>query len=107
MSGMELSSGSRNAYLDNIKGYLIFLVVIGHIIEPMLITFDIAKKMYMLIYIFHMPMFTVISGYLSSRDSKPGDIKKHIYRILLPFIILQIILLAIKYANDSDPTTIK
>jgi fucose 4-O-acetylase-like acetyltransferase len=61
----------------------------------------------MFIYVFHMPMFTLISGYLSKRDSDIYSIKKHVYRILLPFIVFQLIFITIQYAYDTGPITAK
>ena len=59
----------RNEFLDYSKGILISLVVIGHAIQFVAyqnnyaIFFD--DPFFKLIYIFHMPLFMAISGYLS------------------------------------------
>lgn len=61
---------TRSSYLDNIKGILIFLVVFGHFL------FDyqdnnVVNAIVQIIYLFHMPAFVFISGYLSkSKNAK-------------------------------------
>lgn len=57
----------RNGFMDFAKGVLITLVVVGHAIQY-LIYRDIAcwdDPLFKAIYIFHMPLFMAISGYLS------------------------------------------
>ncbi len=78
----------RDVYLDNVKGVLIILVVIGHIAIPFMDNINPAKCMYNFIYLFHMPMFMMISGYLSHSDK---TLKENVYTILLPAIIFQTI----------------
>ena len=79
----------RNIYFDNIKGCLVTLVVIGHIIERMRANFDVAKQLFMFIYVFHMPMFVMMSGYFSKSERGLGAIKNNFYKILLPYLIFQ------------------
>jgi fucose 4-O-acetylase-like acetyltransferase len=60
----------RSEFLDFTKGILIILVVIGHTIQFPLLMGDLCvfnDPLYEWIYMFHMPMFIVISGYLSRR----------------------------------------
>lgn len=59
---------TRSNYLDNLKGVLIFLVVLGHFL------FDYQgsqaiKAIVQIIYLFHMPAFVFISGYLSKSEN--------------------------------------
>ena len=56
---------NKRHFIDNIKVVLIFLVVFGHLIERYIDTSDTLMAIYMFIYIFHMPLFIYISGYLS------------------------------------------
>lgn len=50
----------REYLYDNIKAFLIFCVVLGHMLEGILD--GSIKVIYILIYTFHMPMFVFISG---------------------------------------------
>jgi fucose 4-O-acetylase-like acetyltransferase len=77
----------RDALLDNAKFLLITLVVVGHAIEP---TTDsrIANAVYFWIYLFHMPAFVLISGYLSkSFDGSGRRIDKLLTTVAAPYLI--------------------
>ena len=63
----------RSPYWDNFKGFLIILVVMGHCMWAYRDS-HIAGYLVKLIYIFHMPAFIFVSGYLS-RIKKPFDFK--------------------------------
>lgn len=56
----------RSIYLDNLKGTLITLVVVGHMTGPLVHQSIIFKSAYFYIYLFHVPAFAFLSGYLSS-----------------------------------------
>ncbi len=62
----------RDIRIDSIKGLLILLVVIGHQIEPFIQGSRLTHAIFLLIYSFHMPLFVMISGYLTnpSPDSR-------------------------------------
>lgn len=72
----------RIAFWDNLKGILILLVVLGHLLEKLPGGRDSA--VYKMIYLFHMPLFVFCSGFLASFS--PGKI---IRRLLLPYLIFQ------------------
>lgn len=74
----------RNYRFDNIKFILIFLVVLGHLLE---LPEDsaTADSLYRIIYLFHIPAFIFISGYFAKFN--PGKIVRS---LLCPYIILQI-----------------
>lgn len=59
----------RNAYLDNVKVVLLFLVVFAHILERFL-EVKLYNSLYVIIYSFHMPLFIFISGYLSKNTDR-------------------------------------
>lgn len=85
----------RNFMIDNTKGILIFLVVLGHFLE-----FNVTSKTGVIlnvIYSFHMPVFVFLSGYLAKYDSK-----KMFKKILLPYVVFQII--AFLFYNLFEPT---
>lgn len=70
----------RDIRFDNAKGVLIFLVVLGHLLE--LCSGMLSKTIYLVVYSFHMPAFVFISGYFAR-----FDVKKILKRILLPYFI--------------------
>ena len=57
----------RNLKLDNAKGILITLVVIGHMLLPIQGTTRGVTNFFYMIYAFHMPAFVFISGLLDPR----------------------------------------
>jgi len=52
----------RQAKYCNLKLVLIFLVIFGHMIEPLNL------RMYHWIYAFHMPVFAMLSGMFSTKN---------------------------------------
>jgi fucose 4-O-acetylase-like acetyltransferase len=67
----------RTPYFDNAKLILIFLVVMGHLIESLAIDSRFLHSVYIFIYYFHIPTFVLISGYFSKNLSAiPRKIKK-------------------------------
>ena len=65
---MDSEKNERIYLFDNLKFILIFLVVFGHCI--MIFVNDITLRVYMYIYLFHMPTFVFISGYFFKRRNK-------------------------------------
>lgn len=88
-------SMKRNYMIVNAKGILIFLVVLGHFLECNMT--DRVSIIYKFIYSFYIPVFIYFSGYLVKY--KPD---KMIKKILLPYIIFQII--AFLFYNLFEPT---
>lgn len=77
----------RDALLDNAKFLLIVLVVVGHAIEPTTDT-RIGEAVYFWVYLFHMPAFVLISGYLSkSQDGSGRRIDKLLTTVAAPYLI--------------------
>ncbi|MGI5118824.1 acyltransferase family protein [Marinactinospora thermotolerans] len=77
----------RDALLDNAKFLLIGLVVIGHAISP-LENSRSAEVLYFWIYLFHMPAFVLISGYLSkSFDASPRRLDKLLTTVAAPYLV--------------------
>lgn len=88
MSVYEKKIESRDAYFDNAKLILIFLVVLGHILEIFAYDHIIYNSLYAIIYSFHMPLFVFISGYFSKNLKKSRD---NAFSFLIPYIIFNTI----------------
>ena len=72
---------NRNEYIDWLKGFAIFLVVLGH-------CWLLDRGIFWLIYRFHMPLFFSISGYLFSSKRKFKDfVKIKFKKLIIPYII--------------------
>jgi fucose 4-O-acetylase-like acetyltransferase len=81
-------SPERVARLETAKFLLIFLVVLGHAVEPLIHQIHGMKALYVFIYAFHMPAFVAISGHLSK--AKP-DAAKLIQSLIIPYLVFQIL----------------
>lgn len=79
----------RNYKIDNLKGILIFLVVLGHGLELIRQSIPSAKIIYTFIYQFHMPMFVFLSG-CTSKNLEKGR-KNAVRNFLVPFFVLNLI----------------
>lgn len=80
----------REAYFDNAKLVLIFLVVFGHMIQPFT---DLAgiNTLYKMIYTFSMPAFIFTAGFFAKGSGNINYILNLAKKFLLPYIIFQLI----------------
>ncbi len=87
----------RNYKIDNIKALLIFLVVFAHNMEPFYK--GSIRFMYLFIYLFHMPLFILCTGYFAK-----FSMDRVKYKILYPYIIFQAayLLFEVLYYKESD-----
>ncbi|WP_411063335.1 acyltransferase family protein [Vibrio rotiferianus] len=92
----------RTPFFDNAKFILVFLVVFGHLIEPLIENSPIIKIVYLSIYSFHMPAFVIISGMLSRSDGSSDVVAKAVRNILIPFIAFTIAYEAFNYLTTGS-----
>lgn len=77
----------RLFYLDNLKGLLIILVILGHSIQFNDPNYE-SNMVFRFVYSFHMPLFFFISGYLMNKGGyRPNTIRKRSVQLLVPFIV--------------------
>lgn len=78
----------RDSKIDSIKGILIILVVLAH--------FQ-GDKFHDIVFLFHMPLFFMISGYLFKQETSfdRNYIRKVFSRYLLPYFAYSISILVI------------
>lgn len=88
----------RTAYFDNAKAILIYLVVLGHLMSGYLKQNEYVDTLYLIIYLFHMPAFILISGHFSRKIKGLKDLKKIGKTLLLPYVIFQL-LYSLYYKN--------
>jgi len=82
----------RNEFVDYLKGWLILLVVWGHAIQYL--AYQDARfgavPIFRLIYIFHMPLFMAVSGYVGfgaiQRMAVPVYASRRIRQVLAPIL---------------------
>lgn len=83
----------RDPFLDNARGILIVLVVVGHTIECFTSRGGIlGDTLYTWIYSFHMAAFVMISGFLSrSYRNEPRQVRRLLTAMVVPYVIFQLI----------------
>jgi len=82
------SKNSRDYLFDNYKVILIFLVVVGHFIQPAYGNNLILDALKWMIVSFHMPAFIFISGYFSKRDT-PFIVSFR--KLAVPYLVYEVI----------------
>lgn len=81
---------SRDDYWDTLKLFLMFLVIYAHSIASFAPDGSTNRKIYSIIYFFHMPLFVFISGRFSQIRDKNKYIK-NIISLLGTFLLFQLI----------------
>ena len=81
----------RINWVDNFKGFLIILVVLGHVIQYSCDLYDYSH-LYNYIYSFHMPAFMALSGYVSYKSNNEfvmnvEGIKRRAMHLLIPYLV--------------------
>lgn len=104
MTNINVRKVGRIAYLDNLKAFTIFCVVLGHSIQY----FDnsgVLGWLYGVIYSFHMPLFMVISGFFLSKLFETR-IDKVVVRkarqLLLPVLSFSLLALCVSLLTPFD-----
>ncbi len=87
----------RNNRVDNIKAILIFLVVFGHMLE-----LASARRIYLIIYSFHMPAFIFVTGYYAK--FKP---RKILLELIMPYILFQTLYLLFDGYINGEAVTLQ
>ena len=87
-----VKSTTRNANIDILRGFLIVLVIIGHVVLGSVHDNVIRYS----IYAFHMPLFIGLSGYLINPLSLQNSdflsvLNRYWHRVLLPFLFAFIV----------------
>ncbi len=93
-------------YYDEItmaKGIGILCVVLGHAIKQTGVDNNLWNTLVQVIYSFHMPLFFVLSGFVSvkilslERKDFGGYIKSRAVRLLIPYVVVGILYMPLKY----------
>lgn len=89
----------RSNYLDNLKGILILLVVFGHFLWEYKDVSGYIENITVVLYVFHMPAFLLVSGYLSASESSQNI--NSLAKILFLFFILNYSMMFYAYFFDN------
>lgn len=94
-------------YLDALKGILIILVILGHVIQGAVQDYQ-HNDLFRFIYSFHMPLFFLISGYLTYKgyfDRKL--VYKRFLQCIIPFLTWAFILPLLENGTFDSSRTVK
>lgn len=116
-----MSEVKRIDWIDYIKAFTCFLVVLGHLLQSLLKAkivpignINIIEFIIWFIYLFHMPLFIAISGYLyfvtkkkfSWKNYKEFELKK-IINLFVPYIVFYVLYMLLNTIfSDSVNETI-
>ncbi|MBA9007946.1 acyltransferase family protein [Thermomonospora cellulosilytica] len=79
----------RDPYFDNAKFLAILLVVVGHSLVG-LRDVPLAGAAYLTIYLFHMPLFILVTGYLSRNFTfGSGKARKLVLQLAVPYLLFE------------------
>ncbi|MBB6414014.1 nodulation factor fucose acetyltransferase NolL [Mesorhizobium sangaii] len=106
-------ANTRDLSFDFAKGVLIILVIIGHLLQSVIYrdtdSFWLSPY-FMAIYMFHMPLFMAVSGYLSSgailRKSFGQAVGDRAMQLLLPMVVWCALICALKSTFVSPPRSL-
>lgn len=89
-----MSSSNRIVFLDNLKGLLILLVVVGHFLLPVKDENVTSGYLFNIIYLFHMPLFVFVSGFFAKSIFEDGRFRvEKIASVVLLAVLFQITIL--------------
>lgn len=86
---------ARNLRIDCVKGGLMLLVILGHLLELFAAQSPWYKAICSAIYVFHMPLFVIIAGMFSRVSLENRDYRSIVSRLLVPLALFQILYLGL------------
>lgn len=93
---------SRDPWLDNAKMLLVTLVVVGHTWALLAFT-GLHNQLYDFLYLWHMPAFVMVTGYLSQRFTySPQRVWGLVRGLLVPYVIVEAALAAFRVAVGGE-----
>jgi len=93
----------RIHFIDNLKGILILLVVVGHFLMPCRHDAESTTLLFQIIYLFHIPLFVFVSGFLAKRvyTKEKGFRGEKVLSLIVMGILFQIAIVAISPGPDK------
>ncbi|WP_436994891.1 acyltransferase family protein [Streptomyces sp. enrichment culture] len=93
----------RDAFFDNAKFLAIVLVVVGHSWEGLRDGSRAVAAGYLLLYAFHMPAFTIVSGHFSRSFSfRPRQIRRLVTGVAVPYVVFETALNLFRAWNTGE-----
>ncbi len=104
----------RNYWFDNAKAFLVLCVFIGHISECLIknVPFENGtplwlNSIYKFVYVFHMPVFMIISGRFAKNRINRNDWHTTINKLIVPYVAIQIFMMLFYSVTGYADVTLK
>ncbi|MBR2154089.1 MAG: hypothetical protein IJ901_05695 [Bacteroidaceae bacterium] len=95
---ISFNKKGHDPFIDFIKAYAIICVLIGH-------TMPVTKLGYGLWAGMQVPLFVLVQSFHSLKKEKSSlDIKKIVWRIIVPFVFIEILIFLVQYISCMDFT---
>lgn len=91
---------ARDSIIDSLKFILICLVILGHAIEPSRYSTSYIGWIYSPIYLFHMPLFALLSGYFSKLGTMEKILQSSV-KIFETYIVMCIVIILINHSFNE------
>lgn len=85
---------------DNLKFFLIFFVVLGHILDVYAPVSEVCGQIRFFIYIFHMPLFLFVSGLFSKKNVKERRYT-NIFSYLIMYFAIKLLIFISRWVADG------
>lgn len=99
-----MSQDKRLIWADSLKGWLMVLVVIGHVIQTVSGEAMNDSHLWNIIYSFHMPAFMAVSGWLAYREVIQYTYQESLLRrarqLLIPYCVWSLFSLSVRGNNS-------
>ena len=94
---------ARDLRIDSLKGFLIILVLLGHVIAAVDNVNVINHAVMGLIYVFHMPLFILISGYVTKNPAEQTarQMWSRVGNIFITLVIFHLLSVLRRYFQDD------
>lgn len=99
--GVAVAPIRRDPYIDNVKGLLIVLVVLGHMVGQTVGSSPGGRTIYTFIYLCHMPAFVMLSGMLSATELTGRRAASLIRDLLAPYVAFQLLYMGFYTVMDK------
>jgi fucose 4-O-acetylase-like acetyltransferase len=95
-----MTADNRIAWIDNAKGIGILLVVLGH--NPLLGTPEL-NWLHELIFLFHMPLFFLLSGWVHKNGALLPHLQGRIRSVLVPYLVTGLAFILLNHLCHGRP----
>lgn len=94
-------------FVDNLKAFLIILVVLGHCIQNFMSGYE-SNLLFKFIYSFHMPLFIFVSGFVSYKEHITWhSVGKRFTQLMIPFFAWAVVKSIIRWDPGMIPFIIE